>query len=200
MLKTFQERSAAVVDLWWTGLGDAFPLLLGAAFVGASVVALAARTEPDGKARARLGYLLVLIALGVGGWLAVSRASLFDDAYISFRYARNFAEGNGLVWNLGERVEGYTNFLWTLGLGLGIRLTGLPAEVLGLWGCLAVLAANLLVVWRIGRALVGPRHIPLAPLLLGAHARLRLLRHHGHGDGRLLAGREPRALGARGPG
>lgn len=170
MLKTFQERSAAVIDLWWTGLGDAFPLLLGAALVGASVVALAARTEPDGKARTRLGYLLVLIALGVGGWLAVSRASLFDDAYISFRYARNVAEGNGLVWNLGERVEGYTNFLWTLGLGLGLRLTGIPADVLGLWGCLAVLAANLLVVWRIGRVLAGPRHIPLAPLLLGAHA------------------------------
>ena len=37
-----------------------------------------------------------------------------DDAFISFRYARNLAEGYGLVWNIGERVEGYTNFLWTL--------------------------------------------------------------------------------------
>ena len=37
-----------------------------------------------------------------------------DDAYISFRYARNLVEGNGLVFNVGERVEGYTNFLWTL--------------------------------------------------------------------------------------
>ena len=37
-----------------------------------------------------------------------------DDAFISFRYARNLAEGHGLVWNIGERVEGYTNFLWTL--------------------------------------------------------------------------------------
>lgn len=35
---------------------------------------------------------------------------LFDDAMISMRYARNFAEGNGLVWNPGETpVEGYTN-------------------------------------------------------------------------------------------
>src|SRR4051812_8768436 len=41
-----------------------------------------------------------------------------DDAYISFRYARNFAHGDGLVYNLGERVEGYTNFLWTVILGL----------------------------------------------------------------------------------
>jgi hypothetical protein len=37
-----------------------------------------------------------------------------DDAFISFRYAKNFAEGHGLVYNPGEKVEGYTNFLWTL--------------------------------------------------------------------------------------
>jgi hypothetical protein len=39
---------------------------------------------------------------------------LNDDQMISMRYARNLAEGYGLVWNPGERVEGYTNFLWTL--------------------------------------------------------------------------------------
>ena len=33
---------------------------------------------------------------------------------ISMRYGRNLAEGYGLVWNPGERVEGYTNFLWTV--------------------------------------------------------------------------------------
>jgi hypothetical protein len=39
---------------------------------------------------------------------------LGDDAMISMRYARNFANGMGLVWNAGEKVEGYSNFLWTL--------------------------------------------------------------------------------------
>ncbi|MGH9174161.1 MAG: hypothetical protein ACRD1H_07370, partial [Vicinamibacterales bacterium] len=39
---------------------------------------------------------------------------LDDDQMISMRYARNLASGHGLVWNAGERVEGYTNFLWTL--------------------------------------------------------------------------------------
>lgn len=38
---------------------------------------------------------------------------LFDDAMISMRYAYNLAHGNGLVWNVGERVEGITNPLWT---------------------------------------------------------------------------------------
>jgi arabinofuranosyltransferase len=39
---------------------------------------------------------------------------LGDDAMISMRYAHNLADGIGLVWNPGERVEGYTNFLWTM--------------------------------------------------------------------------------------
>jgi arabinofuranosyltransferase len=37
-----------------------------------------------------------------------------DDAYISFRYARNLFGGQGLVYNSGERVEGYTNLLYVL--------------------------------------------------------------------------------------
>ena len=41
-----------------------------------------------------------------------------DDAFISFRYAENFAQGKGLVFNSGERVEGYSNFLWVILLGL----------------------------------------------------------------------------------
>src|SRR5690606_33595760 len=36
-----------------------------------------------------------------------------DDAFISFRYSQNLANGHGLVFNPGEKVEGYTNFLWT---------------------------------------------------------------------------------------
>jgi len=40
---------------------------------------------------------------------------LFDDAMISMRYAKNLVHGAGLVWNPGgERIEGFTNPLWTL--------------------------------------------------------------------------------------
>ncbi|MCB1306367.1 MAG: hypothetical protein KDK37_18890, partial [Leptospiraceae bacterium] len=48
-----------------------------------------------------------------------------DDAFISFRYARNAAQGLGLVFNAGERVEGFTNFLWTAFL---IPVIGLGAN------------------------------------------------------------------------
>lgn len=58
-----------------------------------------------------------------------------EDAYISFRYARNLIEGHGLVFNPGERVEGYTNFLWTLLLAAGLKTGSSPhslSVVLGL--------------------------------------------------------------------
>src|SRR5262249_11085909 len=37
-----------------------------------------------------------------------------DDVFIVYRYARNLAAGHGFVFNVGERVEGVTCFLWTL--------------------------------------------------------------------------------------
>ena len=37
-----------------------------------------------------------------------------DDAYIAFTYAKNFNNEKGLVFHAGERVEGYTNFLWLI--------------------------------------------------------------------------------------
>ncbi len=58
------------------------------------------------------GLWMVCILFGLIS--AASRAWTCDDAFISFRYARNLAEGRGLVFNAGERVEGYTNFLWTV--------------------------------------------------------------------------------------
>lgn len=45
-----------------------------------------------------------------------------DDSFITFRYIKNFITGNGLVFNIGERVEGYTTFLWTIMLALPAKL------------------------------------------------------------------------------
>src|SRR5437763_12209416 len=57
-----------------------------------------------------------------------------DDAYISFVFSRNLAEHGELTFNLGQHVEGYTNFLWTLVLGLGMLAGAAPewsSRVLG---------------------------------------------------------------------
>lgn len=59
--------------------------------------------------------------------LAVKRFIILDDAYISLRFAEMALQGHGLVYNIGERVEGYTNFLWTL-LFMLKPLSGLSAE------------------------------------------------------------------------
>jgi hypothetical protein len=77
---------------------------------------------------------------------------LTDDVFISVRYAANLMSGRGLVYNAGERVEGYTNFLWTLLLAPGIRLGVVPwVKVMnGLWALAAAACA-----WRLTRALAG---------------------------------------------
>src|SRR6266850_4805342 len=98
---------------------------------------------------ARLALVAILIVAAFHAW---RRAFLIDDAFISFRYARNFLEGHGLVYNVGERVEGYTNFLWTLMIAAAMRLgadPGMAAQLLGLASSIGVL----LVLHRWGRDL-----------------------------------------------
>lgn len=41
-----------------------------------------------------------------------------EDAFISFRYCDHMLQGRGLVYNPGDQVEGYTNFLWILLIAL----------------------------------------------------------------------------------
>ena len=50
-----------------------------------------------------------------------------EDAYITYRFARNLALGYGPVFNPGERVMGFTSPLWTFWNALGWMLTRDPA-------------------------------------------------------------------------
>lgn len=102
----------------------------------------ATRTRPGLVELAVLGTLALLLYHSWSFWF------LCDDAFISFRFARNLADGHGLVFNPGfERVEGYTNFLWVLLLSAFDLLGAAPeyaanglslTATVGLWG---------LVVW-----------------------------------------------------
>jgi hypothetical protein len=69
------------------------------------------------------GWVVLVVALAA---LLAQSARIqpwaIDDAYIYFRYADNIAAGNGPVFNPGERVEGYTSFLWILLLSLAAPL------------------------------------------------------------------------------
>jgi hypothetical protein len=117
---------------------------------------------------ARLG--LVVAAAGLLGGHILLFNFVTDDAYISFRYARNLAEHGQLVFNLGERVEGYTNFLWTVTLAGLLKLGARPEVSSRVLGALFALG-GLLVTLRLGAVLHGGKRSPwdaVAPLLLAA--------------------------------
>ena len=46
--------------------------------------------------------------------------SAYDDAYITFRYVRNFVGGRGAVFNAGERIFGISKNAPKTGLSLGV--------------------------------------------------------------------------------
>ena len=109
------------------------------------------RGAPIPREMALLFGLVLPAALLVTSMWRV-HAFTVDDSYISFRYARNLARGLGLVYNAGERIEGYTNFLWTLLLALGIKLgvdPNLAAKILGAGSALGSLALTYAISARL---------------------------------------------------
>lgn len=98
----------------WTALG-----LLG-------IATLCSRAGPS-RSNRTVYQILWAVPLAVAAMaLAYRMRWIGDDAFISFRYARNLVEGHGLVFNPGERVEGYTNFFWTLLIAAGIAMSLSP--------------------------------------------------------------------------
>lgn len=62
---------------------------------------------------------MVLLGLALLAWF---NRFTQDDAFISYRYADHLIRGYGLVWNIGEPIEGYTNFLWVLIIAAGMYM------------------------------------------------------------------------------
>ncbi len=157
---------------------------------------MASKSRPtsDSSAGPIVGLAVVVYSL-----LAWRLDFLCDDAYITFRYAENWANGHGLVYHPGieEPVEGYSEFLWAILLGLGAKLgigmealsrlvsfasgaglVGLSASLLvrvfagkrsaALWAALFVAAASPVSAWATG----GMATMPAAALALWLFARL----------------------------
>ena len=85
---------------------------------------------------------------------------LVDDTFISFRYARMLVSGEGLVFNPGERVEGFSNFLWVM-VEAVILLLGLPiVTATKMVACASGIATGLLT-FRLGQRIFrGPGAMP----------------------------------------
>jgi len=103
----------------------------------------------NGKRMVSRKTFLILVVL-ISGVLTTKHAWVGDDAYITFRYAENTVSGYGPVFNIGERVQGYSHPLWflmlTAGRGLGFDLF--------YWSVLLGLSFNLLTVYLFGNHLI----------------------------------------------
>lgn len=111
------------------------------------------------------GLVALLFVAHAAFYFVAEGGDAVDDAYISFRYAQNAILGHGLVFNPGERVEGFTNFLWTAmmipleGAGLDV---GRASVVLGVLFALA----TLWLVYRFALDVRAPREAALLAILL----------------------------------
>lgn len=97
------------------------------------------------RRRAVLAALALLGALHAASFVGTGPV---DDDYIVYRYARNWLAGEGLVFNPGEVVEGFTVPLWVFVHAAGLALDLEPTLVSIVVSVLAAGAA----VWAVGAA------------------------------------------------
>jgi arabinofuranosyltransferase len=110
---------------------------------------------------------LALFFLLIGFYLILRHAWVSEDAFITMRHVEHFISGYGPVFNVGERVEGYTHALWFYIVSL-LRFLGLSAKgAVILPGLLFSLAALYLLFFRIR---FSPRTAQPPPLNLAAAA------------------------------
>ncbi|HEY3874829.1 MAG TPA: hypothetical protein VGM92_05100 [Candidatus Kapabacteria bacterium] len=89
---------------------------------------------------------LAAVAISIYGIIrAIDLRWICDDAFITMRYVRNFVDGNGLVYNIGERMEGYTHFLWLLLLAASKGLGFDPVDA-SMWLGIACFAGILILL------------------------------------------------------
>ena len=116
-------------------------------------------TQPRGLQRRAL-FERVLVALAGVGCALLFWDYVKDDTYISFRYARKLVDGHGLVFNPGERLEGYTNFLWVLWSALP-HWIGLGGDGALLWARFLSLVSVVVLGWStrsLAHRMIGATH------------------------------------------
>ncbi|MBW1832844.1 MAG: hypothetical protein JRJ10_14320, partial [Deltaproteobacteria bacterium] len=106
----------------------------------------------------------VVVAILAFEWSRRYGHNVCDDSLISLQYARNVAKGLGFVFNSGERVEGFTNFLWVALLALTHPLSdGSSAGFVRLAVTLSIVLAalDIVLLYRLGRLLWPGRVAPI---------------------------------------
>ncbi len=113
----------------------------------------------------------LLVAIGL--YALVTRLWACEDAYISFRYIDNWLNGLGLVYNIGDRVEGFTHPLWLFIVaipsyfGMNIRTSALLLSLI-----ISLVALALIAFYDRDRS-DKQLAVPLAAVLLLTHTGYR---------------------------
>jgi len=104
--------------------------------------------------------------------------SLIDDAFIFFRYADHVLAGHGPVFNVGERVEGFTSPAW-LGLLAAGRAAGIPYTSLVVILGTAFALCAVVSTWLLARTVLAPGPALFPAILVALHPALSMWAVHG---------------------
>ncbi len=133
-------------------------------------------TAPGTGSQSSTDSFLTAIKIGfvvLGLYAVVSRLWAAEDAYITFRYIDNFLHGYGLVYNIGDRVEGFTHPLWLFLVTIPAAL-GIPIRAGALLLSLGLTAASLILLTFHSKDSKGNVvALPLALVLLLTHVGFR---------------------------
>ncbi len=92
-------------------------------------------------------------------------AQAWEDYYIAFRHSEHLVEGNGLTYEAGERIQGFSSPAATLALAATYALSGSEPGALGLFRMLSILAfagALLLLLSALKQSGLAGNGLPLA--------------------------------------
>lgn len=110
-------------------------------------------------------FIILFITISALTLLAWHNRFILDDAFISFRYAYNLVQGKGLLYNEGENVEGYTNFLWTLAMSIPLYLGYDPIPFAFILGLLFFIL-SLVFTFKLSSLIFHSRNIGLLTVIL----------------------------------
>ena len=140
------------------------------AFLCALVLSAFFLTREDSD---RWKYCLAALFFGLGCFLILRKAWVSEDAFITLRHIENFIDGLGPVFNVNERVEGFTHPLWFAIVSLFRKLGLSPKGAVIVPGLLASFSALYLLFFRI-RPSWGSGVLPVvnpgAAILIGTSA------------------------------
>jgi len=123
----------------------------------------------------KTGLILAMAGLGVIDFQTLPGPKPLDDAFITFRYARNLSQGAGFVYNPGERVQGTTTPAYTLILaGMAVLFGSEPLPVISFGIALAADILNVWLFYRIAKRVLKTEGLAFAAALVFLLQPLRL--------------------------